>query len=108
MPDTQATTDTPPNTTNAAADARADAVLYVKSGCPWCEDALRAFHARGLAAQVRDVIRDPEARQRMLEISRQTKCPTFECGGFVVADFDMAEFDAALAAAPAELRARFS
>lgn len=75
-------------------------VLYIKTGCPWCDDALSFFHSCGLAPLVQDVLKDPAAMARMKAISGQDKCPTFEYDGFVVADFSVQEFLAAIAQAP--------
>lgn len=67
-------------------------ILYVKTGCPWCVKALEFFNGHGVDLDIRDVNRSPEAMKRMVEISDQTKCPTFEYGAFVVADFSVDEF----------------
>lgn len=67
-------------------------ILYVKEGCPWCIRALNFFNEHGIDLDVQDVNEDNKAMQRMVEISDQTKCPTFELGEFVVADFSVDEF----------------
>jgi hypothetical protein len=46
--------------------------------------------------EILDVNRDKAAMNRMVEVSGQTKTPTFEYGDFVVADFDTDEFMADL------------
>ncbi len=71
-------------------------VLYIKSGCPWCAEALDYFEREKLALDVRNVLSDEDARKRMQEISGQSLTPTFEYGDFVVADFSVDEFRAAL------------
>ncbi|HLS27683.1 MAG TPA: glutaredoxin family protein [Opitutales bacterium] len=71
-------------------------ILYIKTGCPWCTEALSYFKKENVALDVRNVLQDVEARQRMHEISGQTLTPTFEYGDFVVADFDVGEFKAAV------------
>lgn len=71
-------------------------ILYIKKGCPWCNDALSYFKRENVELDVRDVLRDEEARKRMHDISGQGLTPTFEYGDFVVADFDTGEFVAAL------------
>ena len=71
-------------------------ILYIKPGCPWCRSALTFFDEHGIAVEVKDVLSDEEAMQRMVEISGQTKTPTFEYEEFVVADFDVDEFRAEL------------
>ncbi len=79
-------------------------VLYIKSGCPWCVAALDFFKQHGVALDVREVRQDAAARERMETISGQTKTPTFEFGDFMVADFDVEEFCAALRQAPLAVR----
>ncbi|MDR2863016.1 MAG: glutaredoxin family protein [Puniceicoccales bacterium] len=67
-------------------------LLYIKKGCPWCIEALNFFNSHGVDLDVRDVTKDSAALSRMIEVSNQTKCPTFELGDFVVADFSVDEF----------------
>jgi len=71
-------------------------ILYIKPGCPWCKEAQVFFDQHGIDVDTRDVNRDRDAMNRMVEISGQTKTPTFEYGDFVVADFDTDEFLAEL------------
>ncbi|MDR2845579.1 MAG: glutaredoxin family protein [Puniceicoccales bacterium] len=75
-------------------------ILYIKNGCPWCIEALNFFNVHGVDLDVRDVTQNKAAMQRMIDISDQTKCPTFELGDFVVADFSVDEFTDALAHEP--------
>lgn len=63
-------------------------ILYVKSWCPWCVEAMAYLDERGFSYDVRDVLEDPEAYARMREISRQSLTPTMEVDGKVLADFD--------------------
>jgi len=75
-------------------------ILYVKAGCPWCQEAQVFFDQHGVDVDVRDVNRDRSAMNRMVEVSGQTLTPTFEFGDFVVADFDTDEFSAELSEFP--------
>ncbi|WP_269525053.1 glutaredoxin family protein [Coraliomargarita parva] len=67
-------------------------ILYVKSGCPWCREALSFFDQHGVELDVRDVYANPKDMDAMVQISGQTKAPTFEFDDFVVADFSVDEF----------------
>ncbi len=67
-------------------------ILYVKSGCPWCCDALSYFNAQGVELDVRDVNANPQDMDAMVSISGQTKAPTFVYKDFIVADFSVDEF----------------
>lgn len=71
-------------------------ILYVKSGCPWCREALAYFNGQGVELDVRDVTTNPKDMDAMVNISGQTKAPTFEYDDFVVADFSVDEFLAEL------------
>jgi hypothetical protein len=63
--------------------------MYVKEGCPWCQAAREYFARHGLSVD--------ELRQ----VSGQELTPTLKYGDFVVKDFSVEEFEAALNASPA-------
>ncbi len=75
-------------------------IIYIKPGCPWCNEALSYFQQHGVDLDVRDVTRSRSNMQRMIEISGQSLTPTFEYGDFVVADFSVDEFVDELAEEP--------
>ncbi|MBB5352012.1 glutaredoxin [Haloferula luteola] len=66
-------------------------LLYIKSGCPWCIDAEAYLRREGIEYDVVDVLRDREAMAAMKEISGQTKAPTLDWDGEVLADFGVDE-----------------
>ena len=80
-------------------------ILYIKSGCPWCREALSFFNSQGVDLVVRDVLENAKDMDAMVNISGQTKTPTFEYEDFVVADFSVDEFLAELNEFP-EVRQR--
>ncbi|WP_309397594.1 glutaredoxin family protein [Cerasicoccus maritimus] len=80
-------------------------IIYIKPGCPWCNEALAYFQQHGVDLDVRDVTRSRSNMQRMIEISGQSLTPTFEYGDFVVADFSVDEFVDEVAEEP-EVRRR--
>lgn len=71
-------------------------ILYIKSGCPWCREALSFFNSQGVDLDVRDVLESPKDMDAMVAASGQTKAPTFEFEDFMVADFSVDEFLAEL------------
>ena len=75
-------------------------ILYVKTGCPWCVDALAYFESKEVNLEIVDVRSDPSRMDELVVVSGQTKTPTFKHGDFLVADFDLQEFEAALAQQP--------
>jgi glutaredoxin 3 len=62
-------------------------VLYVKSWCPWCVAAIRELDALGVPYTVRDLEKDTGATAEMRSLSGQTRVPTLEAAGAVLADF---------------------
>ena len=70
--------------------------LYVKQGCPWCIDALAYFNGKGIALEIIDVRLEPHRMEELVEVSGQSMTPTFKHGDFMVVDFDVEEFEAAL------------
>ncbi len=75
-------------------------ILFVKAGCPWCIDALAYFESKQVKLDIIDLRADPQRMDELVAISGQTKTPTLKLGDFVVADFDLEEFEAALAKNP--------
>lgn len=67
-------------------------ILYIKPGCPWCNEAITFFGLHGVEVDVKDVTSNKSALQRMVEISSQSMTPTFEYNDFVVTDFSTDEF----------------
>jgi glutaredoxin len=78
--------------------------LFVKEGCPWCVDALAYFESKSLTFEVIDVRKDPSKMSDLLEVSGQSKTPTLQNGEFVVADFDIEEFEDAMSKNPEEAK----
>ena len=74
--------------------------VYVKTGCPWCIQALRFFREKEIDLYVVDVLRDRKSMEQLIAISGQTRTPTFEYRNFVVADFSIDEFLQALECQP--------
>lgn len=75
-------------------------ILYIKSGCPWCREALSFFNNQGVELDIRDVLENAKDMDAMVAVSGQTKTPTFEYEDFVVADFSVDEFLAELSEFP--------
>lgn len=67
--------------------------LFIKPGCSWCDEALEWFAARGIAHETLDVIRDPVARAEMRELTGQTRAPSVDIDGEILADFGTDELE---------------
>lgn len=68
--------------------------LFIKPGCPWCDDALDWFAARKITHETLDVIRDAEARAEMRQLTGQTLSPSVDVDGAILADFGNDELEA--------------
>jgi glutaredoxin 3 len=79
-------------------------ILYIKQGCPWCIDALAYFKNKNMQLQVIDVNKEAGMMQELIQVSGQPKTPTLKNGDFVVADFDISEFEQALQDNPEEAK----
>ncbi|MEZ5387220.1 MAG: glutaredoxin family protein [Prosthecobacter sp.] len=66
-------------------------IVYVKTGCPWCEEVLEYLDARGIDCETIVVSGDREAMQAMIDLSGQSKAPTMDWDGEVLADFGVDE-----------------
>jgi glutaredoxin len=76
--------------------------LFVKEGCPWCVDALNYFKSKSVSLDIIDVRKDPTQMNELLKVSGQSMTPTLQNGDFVVADFDIQEFEDAMSKNPQE------
>ncbi len=67
-------------------------ILYIKSKCPWCQDALKFFQSHKIKLSVVDVLENPDKLTEMERISGQILTPTFVLDDCVIADFSVDEF----------------
>jgi glutaredoxin 3 len=68
--------------------------LFIKPGCPWCDEAMEWLDRKGVSYEVLNVTRDAAARAEMLRLTGQTKAPSIEVDGQVLADFGADELAA--------------
>ncbi len=66
-------------------------VLYIKPGCPWCEDVVDFLKRKRIAVKTIVVSGNPDAMREMVELSGQRKAPTMDWHGEVLADFGVEE-----------------
>ncbi len=66
-------------------------ILYIKPGCPWCDDVIAFHKKKKVAVKVSVVSGNPAAMKEMVELSGQTKAPTMDWHGEVLADFGVEE-----------------
>lgn len=66
-------------------------VLYIKPGCPWCDEVVAYLAKKKIAVKVMVVSGNREAMQEMIDLSGQSKAPTMDWHGEVLADFGVEE-----------------
>lgn len=68
-----------------------DRVLYVKNGCPWCVEVEQYLKQRTIKVERVVVSGNAEAMSEMVALSGQSKAPTLDWEGVVLADFGVDE-----------------
>lgn len=66
-------------------------ILYIKPGCPWCDDVVDFLNRKRIEVETIIVSGNREAMQEMIELSGQSKAPTMDWHGEVLADFGVDE-----------------
>lgn len=66
-------------------------ILYIKTGCPWCVEVVDYLSKKAIEVETVVVSGDREAMQKMIELSGQSKAPTMDWQGEVLADFGVDE-----------------
>ncbi len=66
-------------------------ILYIKRGCPWCDEVVEYLARKKIEVQTFIVSSDREAMQEMVALSGQSKAPTMDWHGEVLADFGVDE-----------------
>ena len=66
-------------------------ILYIKPGCPWCVEVTAWLDENGIPYRRMDVVADAGARAEMERKSRQSKAPTLDWHGRILADFGVEE-----------------
>ena len=67
--------------------------LYLKPGCPWCDEAEDYLKKNGIAYGRADVTVDFASLEEMKRLSGQTKAPTMRWDDEILADFGVEELD---------------
>jgi glutaredoxin 3 len=66
-------------------------ILYTKEGCPWCTEAIKFLDEHGVGYRLREVSGDAAAFEELKRKSGQTKAPTLDWNGKILADFGTEE-----------------
>lgn len=65
--------------------------LYIKPGCPWCDEVIDYLERKKIEVETIAVSGNREAMQEMVDLSGQSKAPTMDWEGEVLADFGVDE-----------------
>jgi glutaredoxin 3 len=65
--------------------------LYIKPGCPWCDEVMDYLDRKKIEVETIIVSGNRGAMQEMVDLSGQTKAPTMDWNGEVLADFGVDE-----------------
>lgn len=63
-------------------------IIYTKTGCPWCEDALEFLNTHNVSYEEKEVRSNIEFMQELETKSGQSKAPTLDLDGEILADTD--------------------
>lgn len=66
-------------------------ILYTKRNCPWCEEVIQFMNDHGVGYRQVEVSGDSNALAEMQRKSGQTKAPTLDWHGKILADFGVDE-----------------
>ena len=66
-------------------------ILYTKPDCSWCHQAVEFLDEHGIGYRLKDVTADSSAADEMKRKSGQTKAPTLDWNGKILADFGTEE-----------------
>lgn len=63
-------------------------IIYTKTGCPWCAEALQFLNEIKVPFEEREVMGNKEYFEELMQKSGQTKTPTIDLDGKILADTD--------------------
>jgi glutaredoxin 3 len=70
--------------------------LFVKTGCPWCAEAMDFLDSRNIAHETCVVTGNNELMEKMVRLSGQTKSPVLDWHGDILADFGVEDLESFL------------
>ncbi len=66
-------------------------ILYIKRGCPWCDEVVDYLERKKIEVETLVVSNNRDAMQEMVKLSGQSKAPTMDWHGKILADFGVDE-----------------
>ena len=68
-------------------------IIYTKTGCPWCAEALQFLDEKNVTYEEREVRANAAYFEELKAKSRQEKTPTLDLDGTILADTDAAAIE---------------
>ena len=68
---------------------RMKVIVYYKTGCPWATEVMEFLDDQELPYDARDISKNEAFRREMEEKSGQSKSPTLDIDGEILADTDV-------------------
>ena len=68
-------------------------IIYTKTGCPWCTEALIFLQTNNVQFEEREVRSNPEFMKELEQKSGQNKTPTLNLDGEILADVGVYEIE---------------
>ena len=68
-------------------------ILYAKTGCPWCAEVVQFLLDNDFDFETRNVTTSEKYMQEMIDKSGQTKAPTLDIDGEILADVGSEEVE---------------
>lgn len=69
-------------------------IVYIKAGCPWCTEVVQFLLDHDIQFEGRNVSNSEKFMQEMMDKSGQTKAPTLDIDGEILADVGREEVEA--------------
>jgi monothiol glutaredoxin len=68
-------------------------IIYKKTGCPWAAAVIAYLVTEGYSFEIRDINTDPQFKREIKERSGQSKSPTLDIDGTILADASVEDVD---------------
>lgn len=68
-------------------------IIYTKTGCPWCTDALDFLKEKKVPFEEREMLGNKTYFDELVKKSGQTKTPTVDLDGVILADAGVEEVE---------------
>lgn len=74
-------------------------IVYSADWCPYCKQAMAYFKSKDLEYTEKNVEKEPDAAQEMIDKSHQQAIPVIDIDGTIIVGYDLSKINAALASA---------